>query len=512
MREDVVLSPDQEIALKMIEDERVCFITGGGGCGKTTTIAYYMNELDMSITEVLLTATSNQAVKVLAESLTDYPDLREIKPRTVYAALGIKPTANIVTKKGDEVTKFNLPGEIVGGEGTILIVDEASMLPRELAKLLVDSDFKKIIFVGDECQLPPVKAKAYNFSRNLPTAELTVVHRTGKNTDLAEYYSQCREDVYNGNKLSRYDKPTRTFTNDQEMINYCKAYEGSFMILTYTNKEADRLSAMLGYGEIVENDYVRLLGSITINAKDKKKGTDIRLHNKDVVYVAKIFRDSYDMYKDAEKNNYAYWLPKDSIEFPEYSADNVTFIRAETDFGNKVYLALLFGTTAKEHQKAIAAKPNSLAREIFLQIIRDGGARDMHHLKKKLMKGKKKIMVEVGEYHGFKSIEYYSVKKWNPEADIFTMETIYIMRDHFPKLWTDNLNPMFKKAELEHYRFKEMIPSRSIHVSTVHSAQGMTLDMVMVDWEATSRKPELQYTAVSRARTDLCLLEAPDAE
>ncbi len=213
------------------------------------------------------------------------------------------------------------------------------------------------------------------------------------------------------------------------------------------------------------------------------------------------------MYKDSQRFAYAYWLPKNSVAFPEYTKDYVTYVRAVTDFGETVYLALLFGMTAAQHAEAIAAKPNSLARDIFSQIIRDGGAKNMFHLKRKLVKRKDKILTQIAAEYGVKSIQYYLAKKWKPEDDIFTMNTVYMMRDYFRKLWTKNLTYMFKEAELEHYSFKEMIPARSIHVSTVHSAQGMTLDMVMVDWKGTSSKPELQYTALSRARTDLCLLE-----
>ena len=509
MNNKIELSKDQCKALKQINHEKITFLTGGAGCGKTTTIAHYVKRCITDGQEVLVTASTRAATKVLTKDLSKYMNIKDLplKPTTLYAALGIKPTMDIVTEKGEKVTIFDLPKEIDSNPDMILIIDEVSMLPKSLVELIVKSKFKKIILIGDECQIPPVKAKPYNFSKKLPTVELNVVHRTGNDTRLANYYSECRTQVKAGKKLTRYTNPTKVFTDDQSMVDYCKAYDGSFMILTYTNKRANKLARLLGYGELLEGEYTRLMSSVTLNPKNKKTGKDFRINNKDVVFIEKIFSSQYDMYIDSNNRNYQYWIPKDSTEYPDHSDDYVQYVRAVTDTGVTVYLALLFGVTKTEHDEAIAAKPNKLARDIFKQMIKNGIASNMSQLKNKLVKRQDKLLAEVRRKEGKKSISFYSINKWNPQHKLFTMETLYIMREHFPKLWDAEISELFKVAESENYIFRAMIPARSINVSTVHSAQGMSLDMVVVDWDATSKSPALQYTALSRARKDLCLLE-----
>ena len=139
-------SPDTEFA-----------ISGPAGVGKTALLRYLRDERDhIKICEMLgkrpitnwaFTATTNKAAEVLGIALGDIAS-------TVHSFLGLKIRNDY--KTGDVIVTRPPNHEVV--KDTVVVVDEASMVDSQLLRLIRESTFNcKIVFIGDHCQLAPVR-------------------------------------------------------------------------------------------------------------------------------------------------------------------------------------------------------------------------------------------------------------------------------------------------------------------------------------------------------------------
>lgn len=135
----VVLSYEQENAVKMALSSPISLITGGAGTGKTSiqkviSEAYEHMEDNPCIT--LLAPTGQAAKRMMAD--TGRPAY------TIHSKLGINPS----TYTSDKEVVLN----------GLIIVDEASMIDLTLFKVLISHlDINsQLVLIGDVNQLPPV--------------------------------------------------------------------------------------------------------------------------------------------------------------------------------------------------------------------------------------------------------------------------------------------------------------------------------------------------------------------
>lgn len=128
-------------------------LSGAAGTGKTFTVREIADRLHGKL---VFTAPTNKATKVLRSTLTS----EDYSPncRTIHSLLGLKMEAN------GEVKELVSPDDSVDLKSLqLIVVDEASMvniqLMQEIQKV-VDTYNLKVLFLGDENQLPPVNEKA----------------------------------------------------------------------------------------------------------------------------------------------------------------------------------------------------------------------------------------------------------------------------------------------------------------------------------------------------------------
>lgn len=167
----------QKNAIKNALNNPLSILTGGPGTGKTTII----NGILMCLKELagipsgalysedppfLLAAPTGRAAKRMSE-------ITDISAKTIHRLLGLGIGENDAT----DVNELN---------GEILIIDEMSMVDMFLFKQLLSgiNSTKRIVFVGDQDQLPSVGAG--NIFSDLiksdafPTTRLQVIHRQEK--------------------------------------------------------------------------------------------------------------------------------------------------------------------------------------------------------------------------------------------------------------------------------------------------------------------------------------------
>jgi exodeoxyribonuclease V alpha subunit len=135
-------------ALEILFSQRISILTGGAGTGKTSVLKIFLNQLRQSegVTATLMAAPTGKA-RVRLQAAT------ERSSNTIHQILNdvgmLGPNYRIL----DEPEKGRLCY-------TNIVIDESSMLSVELLAALfraIDANaFRRLIFVGDPYQLPPI--------------------------------------------------------------------------------------------------------------------------------------------------------------------------------------------------------------------------------------------------------------------------------------------------------------------------------------------------------------------
>lgn len=143
---------EKAAALKVLAESRISVLIGGAGTGKTRTLSILCRQRDIARGGVLLLAPTGKATVRLKESISS--DSKYIRSMNVAQLL-------VSCKRFDGVDKrYLLDGRSLEGIEDTVIIDEASMLTTEMMGALLNTvrSAKRIIFVGDPHQLPPIGA------------------------------------------------------------------------------------------------------------------------------------------------------------------------------------------------------------------------------------------------------------------------------------------------------------------------------------------------------------------
>ena len=140
---DIELSEKQFDAIRQINENNVCIITGGPGTGKTTIIKCVIEIYKSHKKKVVLCAPTGRATKRMSETTGE-------EAKTIHRLLEIG--------KFEEDKLGSIDTDVTPIDADILVVDEMSMVDVFLMNYLVKAIFlgTKIIFVGDPNQLPSV--------------------------------------------------------------------------------------------------------------------------------------------------------------------------------------------------------------------------------------------------------------------------------------------------------------------------------------------------------------------
>jgi hypothetical protein len=209
------LSQSQEAAkqdfLNFLDDPaaREFTISGPAGSGKTFLLTYLLeaayNEQQLlssiddteSSLAIYLSATTHKAVEVLKQAVPEYT------AETVYSRLNLR-VKNDFNTGTTSLTKVNYRNKnefmdsLKFGCKTILVIDEASMVNRELydyiKKLLERTQTLRIVYVGDKYQLPPVMESCSPvFTRVKNISYLTEIQRQSGSSTIIPVAQEMRD-------------------------------------------------------------------------------------------------------------------------------------------------------------------------------------------------------------------------------------------------------------------------------------------------------------------------------
>ena len=200
------LNADQQAAaaaftMFMLSDERELVISGGAGTGKTTLLRYLMQQEEhLKLNALLgvdsahipktwkLTATTNKAAEVLQAATG-------IEAGTIHSLLGLRVENDFST--GETKIKRTPDSRIL--HNTLVVVDECSMVDTPLRKFINESTVNcKIVYVGDHCQLAPIKEPISPVFANNTALVLNTVMRSMHTPAITHLCKQLRQTVETG--------------------------------------------------------------------------------------------------------------------------------------------------------------------------------------------------------------------------------------------------------------------------------------------------------------------------
>jgi len=184
----MALSPEQVQAVCSVADHRCSILTGGPGCGKTTTTRVVVALLRAMHQRVMLTAPTGRAAQRMGEVIG-------LEAKTIHRLLEFQGSG---FKRGEENPL----------DTDFLIIDESSMLDISLTASLLKAVAQDtaVLFIGDADQLPSVGAG--NVLRDLincgavPCFRLTTIFRQASESTIIQTAHQI-----NRGEMPRLESP-----------------------------------------------------------------------------------------------------------------------------------------------------------------------------------------------------------------------------------------------------------------------------------------------------------------
>lgn len=245
----------------LLSPEKELIISGPGGVGKTFLMGQLIDQIiphyqttcelmgiPIAYNDVVMTATTNKAAEVLSAS-TGRPT------QTIHSLMNLTIKDNYKTGESTLTKKKTW----IVHQNKIIFIDESSMIDQNLLNMIREGTFNcKIVYVGDHCQLAPIKEPISPIYRaNLPFYELTEPMRNSGQPALMSVCNQLRDVVKTGDFTPIKIVPgVIDWLNDDQMEaeihNHFLGADIEARILTYTNARG-----------VQYNDHIRELRQLT---------------------------------------------------------------------------------------------------------------------------------------------------------------------------------------------------------------------------------------------------------
>jgi ATP-dependent exoDNAse (exonuclease V) alpha subunit len=522
------------LMLDFLKDDQIKFFTlaGFAGTGKTYVISRLLEVIQG---EVAATAPTNKAVKVLSQSsfgsnkihfATIYK-LLALRMRTWYPPKGSKAVPKLVLSKDQYKTPTIKLYDVV-------IIDESSMLPDEIFLLINKISGKaKIIFMGDQAQVPPV-----NKDDSLPLVDikhapiLSDNHSTTTSKLPPSFYLNIYKEYVDASKEGQ-DKKERTkyhkfcteeFDNTDKILQdgmFSHKLSHEVSITYYTLSQSMRQSKDSGILEVANSirDNRWTYDNAIFDRKDKSDTffySSINqidklsfMRNMFKCFLSKEFEDDADFVKVLA------WRNK--------TVDGLSLVIRKQIFKGKKLERFMVG------EKLIASNPIMQGSSIVFNTSDEFTVKDIH-IRKEVHKypqkeGSEKQLslsneLTIKASDKDTTLQYYELDvestliTQDEDEPIVMDETIHILHESSKAAYDKLLR---RYASIEDWqgwsRLKESFAQVTYNYCiTVHKAQGSSYKNVFViedDIDMNRKvleKNRIKYTAVSRASKKLHLL------
>ena len=225
-------------------------LVGAAGTGKTFLVRALIKNSKISYSTIGLAAPTHKACRVLQESIA----LPNIKVNTLQSDLGLR--LNFDVEKFDiNNPPFDPKGRIKIGDYKLYIIDEASMINVGLRMFLertCTTNNCKILYIGDDSQLPPVKEKYSTAFKGIKLHVLREIVRQGEDNPISYLLELLRDDIKNKTfKFLEYISKNPVKFNSDNTKGYEVCDVKTFGEKIYINFTDDAITRNIDYAKII---------------------------------------------------------------------------------------------------------------------------------------------------------------------------------------------------------------------------------------------------------------------
>lgn len=215
-------------------------LIGYAGTGKTYLTKSLIKNCKLNYSLIGLAAPTHKAARVLKENIR----ISNVKINTIASDLGLKP--NYEHQSFDiNNPPFDTQGKIKIGDYKVYIVDESSMVSRSMSMLLekvCKTKGCKIIYIGDDAQLPPVSENYSSALRGLTSFKLSQIVRQDEDNPIRYLLNLLRYDIQNNTfnfltYISKKENKEKFDVGNTKGYRVCDTREFGEKVLTYFTDE-----------------------------------------------------------------------------------------------------------------------------------------------------------------------------------------------------------------------------------------------------------------------------------
>ena len=306
-KQDIILSEKQIEAIKEINDNNVCIITGGPGTGKTTIIKTVLELYKNKGKKVALAAPTGRAAKRMEEATGN-------EAKTLHRLL------EIGKMKEENWIQQSIEYDVAPIDADIIIVDEVSMVDIFLMNYLVKAIYlgTKLVLVGDIDQLPSVGPgsvlKSIINSGRFVTVYLDKIFRQAAKSKIIL-------NAHNVNKGEKFISKTSEKNSDlKEDFFYLNEYNQDKILANILSLSKDRLKNYGDYEffkniQVITPSKKGLIGTRELNKYLQQELNPKSENKKEKVFGNIVFRqgdrimqikNNYDIYWEKHKEHFEY--------------------------------------------------------------------------------------------------------------------------------------------------------------------------------------------------------------
>lgn len=201
--------------------EKYTVIAGFAGTGKSTLVKFIINALQLPPEKVAYITYTGKAALVLRQK--GCPNAMTAHKLLYHSSL--MPNGSY----------FYRPRKELEGDYELLVIDEISMLPKDLWELALSHKIH-ILALGDPFQLPPISKSTDNHVLDFPHIFLDEIVRQAENSEIIK----LSMDIRNNNPINYFDGKEVKIIRKSDLVSGMLTWADQ--ILVATNKTKDEIN------------------------------------------------------------------------------------------------------------------------------------------------------------------------------------------------------------------------------------------------------------------------------